>query len=64
MNFAQAYLQSTPLAILYPYELESKTNFLGELLQQIDAKSATALIKAPIPMCRLNIYSGTQNGSS
>lgn len=60
MNFTQAHLQSTPLAILHPYELVSETNFLGKLLQQIDAKSATALIKAFILLCRLNIHSATK----
>lgn len=59
-NFTRAHLQSTPFAVLYSYELVSEADFLGKLLQQIDAKSATALIKALILLCRLNIHSVTE----
>lgn len=60
MNFARAHLQSTPLAVLHSYELVSEADFLGELLQQVDAKSATALIKALVLLRRLNIHSTTE----
>lgn len=64
MNFARAHLQSTPLAVLHPHELVSEADLLGELLQQVNAKSATALIKAPVLLRRLNIHSATKNKHS
>jgi len=60
MNFTPAHLQSTPFAVLYSYKLVSEADFLGELLQQIDAKSAAALIEALVLLRRLDIHPATK----
>jgi len=60
MNFTRAYLQSTPFAVFYSYKLVSETDFLGELLQQIDAKSAATLIETLVLLRRLDIHPATK----
>lgn len=52
---ALTHLEGTPLAVLDPDELVGEAHLLGELLQQVDAEAAAALVRAAVALARLEV---------
>ena len=50
------HLQRAPFPVFDSNKLISEADLLGELLKQVDAESAAALIKALILLRRLNVH--------